>query len=115
MIEKEGGLTRHYPSRETSPIFDAAQRYRAEGVPMVLFAGEEYGIGSARDWAAKATKLVGIGVVIAGSFEKIHRSNLVGMGVLPLQLPSGASVDDLALTGEETVDVIGLGAVSTPR
>ena len=81
----EGGVTRHFPSGEVMPIYDAAMRYKAEGRPAVVFAGKEYGTGSSRDWAAKGTKLLGVRAVIAETFERIHRSNLVGMGVLPLQ------------------------------
>src|ERR1700692_55430 len=83
--EIEGGVTRHFPSGDEMSIYDAAMRYKAEGRPMVVFAGKEYGTGSSRDWAAKGTKLLGVRAVIAESFERIHRSNLVGMGVLPLQ------------------------------
>ena len=81
----EGGVTKHFPSGEVMSIYDAAMRYQAEGRPLVVFAGKEYGTGSSRDWAAKGTKLLGVRAVIAESFERIHRSNLVGMGVLPLQ------------------------------
>jgi aconitate hydratase len=88
---KEGGNTIHYPSGESMSIFDAAMRYRTEGVPLVVFAGKEYGTGSSRDWAAKGTRLLGIRAVIAQSFERIHRSNLVGMGVLPLVFAGGES------------------------
>ena len=85
----EGGVTKHFPSGEVMSIYDAAMRYKAEGVPLVIFAGKEYGTGSSRDWAAKGTKLLGVRAVIAESFERIHRSNLVGMGVLPLQFKDG--------------------------
>jgi aconitate hydratase len=104
----EGGVTRHLPDGETLPIYDAAMRYAAEGVPLVILAGKEYGSGSSRDWAAKGTKLLGVRAVLAESFERIHRSNLIGMGVLPLQFSEGDSVDSLALTGEETMGVAGL-------
>ena len=103
---EEGGLTLHQPGGERLSIYDAAMRYRAEGVPTVVFAGEEYGTGSSRDWAAKGTALLGIRAVVARSFERIHRSNLVGMGVLPLQFAPGDSWQGLALTGRERVDVL---------
>jgi aconitate hydratase len=109
----EGGVTKHFPSGETMSIYDAAMRYQAEGRPLVVFAGKEYGTGSSRDWAAKGTKLLGVRAVIAESFERIHRSNLVGMGVLPLQfLQEGWH--KLGLTGEEIVSIRGLGDLS-PR
>jgi aconitate hydratase len=104
----EGGVTRHLPDGETLPIFDAAMRYAADGVPLVILAGKEYGSGSSRDWAAKGTTLLGVRAVLAESFERIHRSNLIGMGVLPLQFAEGASVDSLGLTGEETITIAGL-------
>ncbi|MET0294264.1 MAG: aconitate hydratase, partial [Phenylobacterium sp.] len=109
----EGGVTKHFPSRETMSIYDAAMRYQTEGRPLVVFAGKEYGTGSSRDWAAKGTKLLGVRAVIAESFERIHRSNLVGMGVLPLQfLQEGWH--KLGLTGEEIVTIRGLADLS-PR
>jgi aconitate hydratase len=89
-------------------IFDASEKYKAEGVPLVILAGKEYGSGSSRDWAAKGPRLLGVRVVIAESFERIHRSNLVGMGVLPLQFRAGENVDALGLTGEEVYDLQGL-------
>ncbi len=103
---EEGGWTLHQPSGEKLSIFDAAQRYQAEGVPTVVFAGEEYGTGSSRDWAAKGTQLLGIRAVVARSFERIHRSNLVGMGVLPLQFKAGESWESLGLTGQERIDIL---------
>jgi aconitate hydratase len=103
---EEGGLTLHQPSGDKLPIYDAAMRYVAAGVPTVIFAGEEYGTGSSRDWAAKGTQLLGIKAVVARSFERIHRSNLVGMGVLPLQFKPGDSWESLGLRGDETIDVI---------
>jgi aconitate hydratase len=112
--EIEGGVTKHFPSGETMAIYDAAMRYQSEGHPMVVFAGKEYGTGSSRDWAAKGTKLLGVRAVIAETFERIHRSNLVGMGVLPLQF----KVDGwqkLALTGEEIVSIRGLNELSPRR
>ncbi|MCG3189914.1 MAG: Aconitate hydratase A [Burkholderiaceae bacterium] len=102
---EEGGLTLHQPSGEKMFIYDAAMRYIAEGTPTVIFAGEEYGTGSSRDWAAKGTQLLGIKAVVAKSFERIHRSNLVGMGVLPLQFAPGASYASLGLAGDETIDI----------
>ena len=111
----EGGLTTHYPSGEKLPIYDAAMRYKAEGVPLVVFAGKEYGTGSSRDWAAKGTALLGIRAVIAQSFERIHRSNLIGMGVVPLVFEEGTSWQTLELTGAETVTIRGLAHDLRPR
>jgi aconitate hydratase len=104
----EGGVTRHLPDGEQMPIYDAAKRYEADGVPLVILAGKEYGSGSSRDWAAKGTALLGVRAVLAESFERIHRSNLVGMGVLPLQFQAGDTAETLGLTGEEVFDVRGL-------
>ena len=104
----EGGYTLHIPSGDTLAIYDAAMRYREEGTPLVVIAGKEYGTGSSRDWAAKGTLLLGVKAVIAESFERIHRSNLVGMGVLPLQFEPGQSAASLGLTGKETFSVTGL-------
>ena len=104
LVEKAGGYTRHFPDGEETTIYEAAMRYADEGVPLVVLAGKEYGSGSSRDWAAKGTKLLGVRAVIAESFERIHRSNLIGMGVLPLQFAEGESVASLGLTGEETFD-----------
>ncbi len=104
----EGGFTRHLPSGEPMPIFDAAMRYEDEGVPLIVLAGSEYGTGSSRDWAAKGPRLLGIRVVIAQSYERIHRSNLIGMGILPLQFAAGQTAESLGLTGEETFDVTGI-------
>ncbi len=111
----EGGVTRHYPSGEELPIYDAAMLYKQESVPLVVFAGKEYGTGSSRDWAAKGTRLLGIRAVIAQSFERIHRSNLVGMGVLPLTFEEGMSWQTLNLKGDETVTIQGLGEGLKPR
>jgi aconitate hydratase len=105
LVEREGGFTRHFPDGEETTIYEAAMKYADDGVPLVVLAGEEYGSGSSRDWAAKGTSLLGVRAVIAQSFERIHRSNLIGMGVVPLQFPDGESVDSLGLTGEETFDV----------
>ncbi len=110
----EGGVTTHYPSGETMPIYDAAMRYAHENVPLVVFGGKEYGMGSSRDWAAKGTMLLGIKAVIVETFERIHRSNLVGMGVLPLTMPEGVTRQSLGLTGSETIDVVGIDTI-TPR
>jgi aconitate hydratase len=104
----EGGVTRHLPSGQQMTIYDAAMRYREEGVPLVILAGTEYGTGSSRDWAAKGTHLLGVRAVIASSFERIHRSNLVGMGVLPLEFPPGQGWQSIGLTGEETLDIAAL-------
>ncbi len=111
---EEGGLTRHYPDGAEMPIYDAAMAYAKEGVPLVVFGGKEYGMGSSRDWAAKGTMLLGIKAVIVESFERIHRSNLVGMGVLPLTFPEGVTRKSLGLKGDEVIDIGGLGTV-TPR
>ncbi len=111
----EGGLTRHYPSGEIMPIYDAAMRYAREKVPLVVFAGAEYGNGSSRDWAAKGTRLLGVRAVVAQSFERIHRSNLVGMGVLPLTFEEGTSWQTLGLKGDEQVTIHGLGDTLQPR
>jgi aconitate hydratase len=112
----EGGVTRHLPDGEAMTIYDASTRYIADGVPLVILAGKEYGSGSSRDWAAKGTALLGVRVVIAESFERIHRSNLIGMGVLPLQFAGGQTRESLGLTGEETFTVGGLaGADPLPR
>ena len=111
----EGGVTRHQPGGEEMPIYDAAMLYKQEGVPLVIFAGREYGTGSSRDWAAKGTKLLGVRAVIAQSFERIHRSNLVGMGILPLVFEEGTSWQTLNLKGDETVSIVGLGDTLKPR
>ncbi len=105
----EGGVTRHRPSGELMSMYDAAMRYQAEGVPLVVIAGKEYGTGSSRDWAAKGTRLLGIKAVIAESFERIHRSNLVGVGVLPLEFQGGVTRTSLELDGDESFDLVGIG------
>ena len=105
LVDREGGFTRKFPDGEEMTIYDAAMAYAEEDVPLVVLAGKEYGSGSSRDWAAKGTALLGVRAVIAESFERIHRSNLIGMGVLPLQFPDGESAESLGLTGEETFDV----------
>ena len=104
----EGGISKHYPSGDVAPIYDVAMRYKEEGVPLVVFGGKEYGTGSSRDWAAKGTFLLGVKAVIAESFERIHRSNLVGMGVLPLVFKEGENRQTLGLKGDETVDIQGI-------
>jgi aconitate hydratase len=101
----EGGWTTYLPTGEVMPIFDASKKYKAAGTPLLVIAGKEYGTGSSRDWAAKGTLLLGAEVVIAESFERIHRSNLVGMGVLPLQFKAGENAQSLGLTGQETYTV----------
>jgi aconitate hydratase len=105
LVEKRGGFTRHWPDGEETTVYEAAMAYAEEGVPLVVLAGKEYGSGSSRDWAAKGTFLLGVRAVIAESFERIHRSNLIGMGVLPLQFPDGESAESLGLTGAERIDV----------
>jgi len=104
----EGGVTKHQPDGTQMPIYDAAVKYQADGVPLVIFAGHEYGTGSSRDWAAKGTRLLGVKAVVAQSFERIHRSNLCGMGLVPLQFPEGVSATALKLDGSETFDILGL-------
>ncbi|MGB2987249.1 MAG: aconitate hydratase AcnA, partial [Phycisphaerae bacterium] len=104
----EGGVTIYLPTGEQMPVFDAAEKYRADGMPLVVIAGKEYGTGSSRDWAAKGTLLLGVRAVIAESFERIHRSNLIGMGILPLQFKDGDNRESLGITGHEVFDFIGL-------
>jgi aconitate hydratase len=111
----EGGVTKHYPNGEQMPIYDAAMKYQSTGTPLVIFAGKEYGTGSSRDWAAKGTKLLGVRAVIAQSFERIHRSNLIGMGVVPLQFKEGESWQALGLGGDETITINGLAEGLKPR
>jgi aconitate hydratase len=111
----EGGVTRHLPDGEQLSIYDAAMKYKAEGIPLVVLAGAEYGTGSSRDWAAKGTMLLGVKAVISTSFERIHRSNLVGMGILPLEFAAGQTWQTLGLTGEETFDFVGLDDTLKPR
>jgi len=107
----EGGVTRHLPDGEVMSIFDASEKYAAEKVPLIILAGKEYGSGSSRDWAAKGPRLLGVRAVIAESYERIHRSNLVGMGIVPLQFKAGESVASLGLTGEEIFETVGLPAL----
>jgi aconitate hydratase len=111
----EGGVTRHYPDGEQMSIYDASMEYQAEGTPLVVIAGQEYGTGSSRDWAAKGTRLLGVKAVVAQSFERIHRSNLVGMGVLPLQFKEDTHAQTLKLNGAETFDIVGLDGNVKPR
>ena len=108
LVATEGGFTRHLPTGAEMSIFDASEKYRAEGTPLVILAGKEYGSGSSRDWAAKGPALLGVRAVIAESYERIHRSNLVGMGVLPLQFPAGQNAESLKLTGEEVFEITGI-------
>jgi aconitate hydratase len=111
----EGGVTKFQPDGEEMTIYDAAMKYAEAGTPLVVLAGKEYGSGSSRDWAAKGTMLLGVHAVIAESFERIHRSNLVNMGVLPLEFKAGESVTSLGLTGREVFDLVGSGLALTPR
>jgi aconitate hydratase len=106
---KEGGFTTYFPTGEVVTVFDASQRYRADGTPLIVLAGREYGAGSSRDWAAKGTLLLGVRAVLAASYERIHRANLVQMGVLPLELPD--TPEALGLTGAEEIDILGLGSL----
>ena len=108
LVDKEGGYTVHFPDGQETTIYEASMEYQEEGVPLVVLAGKEYGTGSSRDWAAKGTFLLGVKAVIAESYERIHRSNLIGMGVLPLQFSEGESADSLGLTGKETFDIEGI-------
>ncbi len=112
LVSREGGYTVHFPDGEETTIYEASTRYQEEGVPLIVLAGTEYGTGSSRDWAAKGSFLLGVKAVIAESFERIHRSNLIGMGVLPLQFTGGENADSLGLIGKETYDVEGLGDLS---
>jgi aconitate hydratase len=119
----EGGFTRDFTQgdddgQNVTTVYEASKNYQAAGTPLVVLAGKEYGSGSSRDWAAKGTALLGVKAVIAESYERIHRSNLIGMGVLPLQFPGGKSADDMGLTGEETISITGITELNdgtTPR
>lgn len=115
LVAREGGWTRHFPSGEEMTVYDAAMRYRSEGVPVIVIAGKEYGSGSSRDWAAKGPALLGVRAVLAESFERIHRSNLVGMGILPLQFVPGESAQSLGLDGSELYDITGIAEGLTPQ
>jgi aconitate hydratase len=108
LVNTEGGFTRHLPTNQEMSIFDASQKYQAEGTPLIILAGKEYGSGSSRDWAAKGPRLLGVHAVIAESYERIHRSNLVGMGILPLQFEAGQNAESLHLTGEEVFEITGI-------
>jgi aconitate hydratase len=108
LVQTEGGYTRHLPTNAEMSIFEASEKYRADGTPLVILAGKEYGSGSSRDWAAKGPALLGVRAVIAESYERIHRSNLVGMGILPLQFAAGQNAESLKLTGEETFEITGI-------
>ena len=110
----EGGVTRYLPTNEQTSIYDASMKYQAEGTPLVVIAGKEYGTGSSRDWAAKGTLLLGVRAVIAESYERIHRSNLIGMGVLPLEFEAGGGREALGLTGEETFAISGISEGLAP-
>jgi aconitate hydratase len=112
VLDKEGGFTRHFPSQKIMTIFNAAQKYKQENVPLIIIAGKEYGTGSSRDWAAKGPYLLGVRAIIAESFERIHRANLVGMGVLPLQFMPGENTDILGLRGDEKFDLLELSLIS---
>jgi aconitate hydratase len=111
LVSIEGGYTRHLPSGMEMSIFDASVKYQAEGTPLIVLAGKEYGSGSSRDWAAKGPRLLGVYAVIAESYERIHRSNLVGMGILPLQFLAGETAESLKLTGEEVFEITGIREV----
>jgi aconitate hydratase len=108
LVSTEGGYTRHLPTNQEMSIFDASQKYQSEGTPLIVLAGKEYGSGSSRDWAAKGPRLLGVDAVIAESYERIHRSNLVGMGILPLQFLPGQNAESLKLTGEEVFEITGV-------
>jgi aconitate hydratase len=107
-VEKEGSWTLYHPTGKVESIFNASLKYRKESIPLVILAGKEYGSGSSRDWAAKGVALLGVRAIIAESFERIHRSNLVGMGVLPIQFKKGTNVASLGLKGDETFDITDL-------
>ena len=115
MVEKNGGYTKHYPTEVEDEVYNIAERYSNQKVPLIVVAGKEYGTGSSRDWAAKGTKLLGIKAVLAESFERIHRSNLIGMGVLPLQFKEGFDRKKLNITGTELVSVVDIDKGVKPR
>jgi aconitate hydratase len=108
LVSREGPYTIHFPDNKEMTIYDAAMKYMEKGIPLIIIAGKEYGSGSSRDWAAKGVSLLGVKAIIAESFERIHRSNLVGMGVLPLELNPGQTVSSFALEGDEIYDILGL-------
>src|SRR5438094_8921568 len=111
----EGGVTVHLPDKKQMSIYDAAMQYQKEGVPLIVIAGKEYGSGSSRDWAAKGPRLLGIRAAIAESFERIHRSNLVGMGILPCQFMNGETLQSLGLTGKETYSIEGVSTLTARK
>ncbi|MEX2446485.1 MAG: aconitate hydratase, partial [Dehalococcoidia bacterium] len=115
LVDHEGAMTRHLPDGEEMPIWDAAERYQEDGVPLIIVAGKEYGSGSSRDWAAKGPLLQGVRAVIAESYERIHRSNLIGMGVMPCQFMPGESLSTYGLTGRERFDIEGIADDLHPR
>ena len=115
LVDQEGGWTRYLPDGEEMTIFDASERYRAEGTPLIVVAGKEYGTGSSRDWAAKGPALLGVKAAIAESYERIHRSNLVGMGILPLQFHDGENLATHGLTGRERFDILGIDDSLQPK
>jgi aconitate hydratase len=115
VADAEGNVTEHFPSGERTTIYEASQRYLAAGIPLIVLAGHEYGSGSSRDWAAKGPLLQGVKAVIAASYERIHRSNLLGMGILPLQFADGGDADTMGLTGRETFTIRGIAAGLQPR
>jgi aconitate hydratase len=108
LVNVEGGFTRYLPTNQEMSIFEASQKYQASGTPLVILAGKEYGSGSSRDWAAKGPRLLGVSAVIAESYERIHRSNLVGMGILPLQFLAGQNAESLGFSGEEVFEISGI-------
>jgi aconitate hydratase len=108
LVEREGNWSKHFPDGEEASIFETAEKYMNDGIPTIILAGREYGTGSSRDWAAKGPYLQGVKAVIAQSFERIHRSNLIGMGVLPLQFKDGATAESLGLKGDEVFDITGI-------
>ena len=114
LASREGGWTKYHPTGEEMPVYDAAMKYQEDDTPLVVIGGKEYGSGSSRDWAAKGTTLLGVKAVITESYERIHRSNLVGMGVLPLQFLEGETQDSLGLTGDETYSIHGISSGLTP-
>ena len=115
LVDMEGGWTKHMPTNETMTIWDAADKYKADKTPLIIFAGQEYGTGSSRDWAAKGPALQGVNAVIAEAFERIHRSNLIGMGILPLEFIDGENVQALSLAGDEIIDIKGISEDLSPR
>lgn len=114
ITDQEGGYSVYFPTKETLTVFDTAMKYQSDNTPLVVLAGKDYGSGSSRDWAAKGSRLLGIRAVIAESFERIHRSNLVGMGILPIEFPPGESAASLGLTGEEKFSITGIASDLKP-